>query len=598
MKRPRFAAPLLALLLALSAAAGSALAIDALSAPSVELYRDRPFRIGIIELSNSEDVRRFVDASVGVLRNAFAPFEIDIREYPSAELEEAVRTGRVDAFVASAGFYWRMQRYGVRDVATLISADMPDPNHSVSLAFITRADNSAVQTIGDMKGLRLSASYPTAFMGYRIGLAEIARHGYDPDTFFRSVAFSRSPSLRPIAGKLLTGEADVAFVQACWLERLRPEERARFRVIAPLTEPGYSCAHSTQTYPNITVAVLKSAAPGSAREISRLLLNMPADREGHRWGLATDFQDVDSVYRLLRIKRYAYLREWSVKRWIAAHRPWIAAAAFCLALLVLHSFVVSWLVRRRTAELARANEEKAAVTERLNALHSRMEQIRKANLVSQLSSMIAHELAQPVGAAQGYSEGLKLLCEGGEPTREQLRRSVDGIDRSLQRIGRIVEKVRSYSRGAVNRDQRLSLLTVVRTARDSLPRALREAMEVDISIDPSLFITGDELEAELLFNNLISNAVTAAMKSEKPYAGISAEAQGDAVHICVENSGRRFSAEDLQELTTPLISEKGPGHGLGVPIAMSLAEASGGHLAYEAREPNGVRAVLTLRRAS
>jgi signal transduction histidine kinase/ABC-type amino acid transport substrate-binding protein len=588
----------LAMLPVLCFGQGGAPAPDAVSASSVRLYEDRPFRIGIIELSSTDDMRRFVRESVNVLRNAFAPFQIDFQEYSSAELEEAVRTGRVDAFIASAGFYWRMQRYGVRDVATLISGDMPDPNHSISLAFITRAENDFIKTIPDLKGLRLSASYPTAFMGYRIGLAEIASLGFDPENFFRSVTFTFSPSLRPIADKVLSGEADAAFVHACWLEKLPAAERAKFRVIAPRSDPNYGCLHSTHTYPNITVAVLKSAAAGSAREIARLLLNMPANEEGFRWGLATDFQSVDSVYRLLKIENYSYLREWSVKRWIEAHRPWIAAAAFCLVLLILHSFVVSWLVRRRTAELARANEEKLAVTERLSSLQSRMEQIRKANLVSQLSSMIAHELAQPVGAAQSYSEGLKLLSESGELTAAQLKRSIGGIDRSLQRIASIVEKVRSYSRGAVNRDQKLNLLSIVKTARDSLPQRLRTAMAVSVSIDPALSVVGDELETELLFNNLISNAVTAALKTENPCAAVTAEAKGDAVRVVIENSGRRFTENDIQELTVPLISEKGPGHGLGVPIALSLAEANGGHLSYEAREPDGIRAVLTLRRAA
>lgn len=593
----RFLSGLLASLFLLGAAFASE-DVDGMSSASARLYADRPFRIGIISLSEPYiQHNEFIAASVERLQKAFSPYSIEFREYKSRDLEEAVRSKSIDAFIASSGFFWRMQKYGVRDIATLIARDRPDPNHTSALAFITKSERTDIRTIADMKGLRLSASYPSAFMGYRIGLAEIASAGHDPDTFFSSVSFTQTPALEAISNKVLDGRTDVAFVQACWLEKLRPERRARFRVIAPKTTPNFPCLHSTEAYPNITVAILQSAAPGAAREISRLLLTMPEFDDGTRWGLATDFRSIDRVYRLLKIENYAYLRDKSLRQWIEAHRHWLVVAGFCLVLLVLHSFVLSALVRRRTNELERATEEKLAAQKRLDAMHVRMEQIRKASIVSQLSSMIAHELAQPVGAALTYSEGLRLLADEGTLTDDKLDRSLGGIRRSLARIQHIVEKVRSYSRGNVDRDARLNLAEVVTTARDSLSQSLRQALAIDITVDPALFVTGDRLELELLFNNLLSNAVTAAIKTPAPAASVRAEAIDGGVLVVVENSGRILTQEEVSAFTLPFISEKGPDHGLGIPISLSLAEANGGHLAFAACSEGGIRAELVLRRA-
>lgn len=572
--------------------------IDEVSAATRQLYPDRPFRIGLIELSDSHKVTGLVAKSVKELRKAFYPYQINIQQFSSGDLENAIRNKEVDAFIASSGFYWRMVPFGARDVATMISRNSPDPNHTSAITFITSRNNTSIQTLEDMQGKRLSASYPTAFMGYRIGLAEIASHGYDPEKFFSSVTFNNAPGIGPIAQKVLTRQADVAFVQSCWLETLPKEKRDQYRVISPIKDDVSACVRSTAAYPNITVAVLREAPAGAAREIAKVLLSMPIDENGEHWGLATNFQSVDRVYKLLKLEHYAYLREWSVKRWIAAHKPWIAAFGFCLVLLICHSFVVGYLVRRRTDELAKANAEKEAVERRLQSLYERMEKFRKANTVSQLSSMIAHELAQPIGAAVSYCNGLRLLVQNKTLTEEKLLNSINGLDRGLTRVRNIIEKVRSYNKGNVDRDQKLNLLRTITTARDSMSQQLVQALPIEIRVADNLSVLGDQLELELLFNNLLSNAVTAAVQTPEALVNVSAFTASDKVLVTVENSGKEISESDLAQLSTPFVSERGSGHGVGVPISMSLAEANGGHLEYTRRPAGGLIAQVTLRSAT
>lgn len=207
-----------ALFCSLTASAAEPPEADAVSTASAHLYPDRPFRIGLIELSDIHRLEWLKTQTVDRLKKAFAPYRIEILQMSSRALEAAIEEEAVDAFIASSGFYWRMVPYGARDVATMISADRPDPNHTSAITFITRRDNSTLNSLADLQGTVLSASYPTAFMGYRIGLAEIAAAGYDPDTFFRDVKFTTTPEINAIADKVITGEADAAFVQSCWLE--------------------------------------------------------------------------------------------------------------------------------------------------------------------------------------------------------------------------------------------------------------------------------------------------------------------------------------------------------------------------------------------
>ena len=224
-----------------------------------------------------------------------------------------------------------------------------------------------------------------------------------------------------------------------------------------------------------------------------------------------------------------------------------------------------------------------------------MEKFRKANTVSQLSSMIAHELAQPIGAAVSYCNGLKLLVQKKTLTEEKLASCINGLERGLMRSRSIIEKVRSYNRGGVDRDQRLSLPGILATARDSMPQPLVQALDIAMDAAPDIFVLGDQLELELLFNNLLSNAVSAALQTDERLVAVRAAACGGKVVVTVENSGRMISEADLTQLATPFISERGNGHGLGIPISMSLAEANGGHLHYVPRPAGGLIAEVSLR---
>ena len=183
-------------------------------------------------------------------------------------------------------------------------------------------------------------------------------------------------------------------------------------------------------------------------------------------------------------------------------------------------------------------------------------------------------------------------------TKEKLLNCLDGLDHGLKRVSSIIEKVRSYKKGNVDRDQNINLVQALDNARDSLPQQLLQALPLKISIKENLHVLADQLELELLLNNLLNNAIAAAVQAENPVVCVSAHAHADSVIVTIENSGLPVSEQNLIGLTIPFVSEKGSGHGLGVPISMSLAEANGGHLAYRRRDGGGLIATIVLRSAS
>ena len=585
---------LMAELPATQAATASPL-IDETSTPSRRLMLDRPVRIGIITLPESLVTDQALDETVEALRRAYAPYPVEASVMQTEVLEEHIKAGTVDAFIASAGYFSRMMKYGVVRVGTLISAQAPDPNNSAATAFIVRADSNLYQ-LADLQGKTASGSFATAFMSLRIALAELAHEGYDPEHFFGNITYTGNVDNDRIVSLLDSNAVDVAIVAACWLETLPAEKRREYRVINA-KEDVMRCAHSTRTYPGITVGVTQGASPGVAHVMAETLLSMPVLSSGYHWGLATDMRAVDRLYKELKLEQYAYLREWSVNRWLKAYWYWCVFALMGVVGLAFHSWRSERLVRIRTAALVNTMREKEAAQKRADAFRERTERMQKATIVGQLSNMIAHELSQPLAAIKYYCEGQKALIENDNLDKKMLEMSLKGIEGALTRTTAIVEKVLSYNRGGTQRDSAVELEQTLENVIAGLNPEQLSQVHISIGGLEHVAIEADPLEVEVLFTNLLKNAVEAALEVEKPEISIHTERVDARLVITISNSGVLLTDDDVQRLQTPFISTKARGRGLGVSIAMAIAEASGGHITFKKRPQGGLMAILTLNEA-
>ncbi len=569
--------------------------LDQISSATQRFDVSRPVRIGVITLPDSMFTEHVLKETVERLEKAFSPIPIETMIMRSDVLEENIRNGQIDAFIASSGFFNRMRPHGVVNVGTLISVFAPDPNHSTASTFLVRAD-STLRTLSDLKGSRASTSFPTAFISVRTGLAELAYNGYDPDTFFSKVFYTGGVDHLYITSLLDKGVADVALVTACWLETLPPQEQVKYRVINAQNDI-MSCAHSTRTYPGITVGVTQGSEPGAAHLIAKTLLAMPKLTGGYHWGLATDMRAVDQLYRTLKIEQYSYLREWSVNRWLKTYWYWFVFIAMCIVGLLFHSWRSDRLVRERTQTLVDTMKEKQIAQKRADAFRERSETLQKATIVGQLSNMIAHELSQPLAAIKYYCDGQKALIASGNLDKTLLSTSLNGMESALERTRAIVEKVLSYNRGTSRRDSSVNLDEVLETAIVGLNPEQLDDVHISISGLHNVAIEADPLEIEVLFTNLLKNALEACLFDAKPEISIRTERHDGRIRITLENSGKTLTEEDVLRLQMPFMTSKTPGHGLGVSIAMAIAEASGGHMDFQKRDTGGLRVLLTLNEA-
>lgn len=206
---------------------------------------------------------------------------------------------------------------------------------------------------------------------------------------------------------------------------------------------------------------------------------------------------------------------------------------------------------------------------------------------------------------------MKTLLSRQPVNTAMLEKSRVGIEQGLERTKAIVAKVRGYSRNQTRRDRTVSLKTTIDNVLTAISPDLQRTVAFKCESVEGIEVLGDALELELLMRNLIKNAFEAAASAASDSTSgaqevptVSVRTQPDptdktdrSVLITIENTGLQMTNAAFNELTTPLITTKAAGHGLGVPIAIAIAEASGGRLTFFERPQGGVIAQVRLLRA-
>ena len=515
-------------------------------------------RVGIITFVRPSPFEAVVDPTLAQLARTFGEDRIEVTHYTLPELAQAVRKGEVDVFLASSGFFVRLVADGARSLATVVSRDYPDPNHNFS-------------TVTYMGG------------GRRI------HEAFD---------------------LLREGEADVVNVRLCffeeWLET-HPEDEGRFRVLNRKDGPGEACRRSTDLYPSWTIASTAVTAPDVSRLVTRALLEMPPVGEKQLyWGVATDFSSIDQLYRDLKTGPYAYLREWTVRRFVSEHREWFILAALLALGLVGHSVRVSQLVRRRTRALVTALDTQKQLEDKARAAGERLQRLERIGVVGQLSTIFAHEMRQPLGAISLYSFALRKMAQAAGKTdgtqspgtvpAASILDVLEKLDRQTARADAIVTKVRSYAKRQGASRSVVALKDLVGSAVTDLRitgrwKSVIETMpmeEVDIDADP--------LEMELVAVNLTKNALEsldaqvrdgtfpASTSYVSPTVIVSVtretvEGEPHAV-LTVTDNGRAVGDDLLTSLADMAPSSKSEGLGLGLSIVRGIVENHAGRLTF------------------
>lgn len=548
-------------------------------------------RLAIVNSYGMSIMDDYYSRTIEAVKEKLTPIEIDVKIYGPDSFLKAAEKESFDMSIASSGLTSLMiERTGGLPLAAVVSDEALDPNYANGAAIIVRADRPELRTLEDLRGRSVAIMSRTAFAGWQIPASEMVRKGLDPEAFFSEIRVSGYPMTR-IVQEVKSGEVDVGFVATCLLERMARAgqiDQKDFRVIGEHADRLVACRHSTELYPNWFFSIKPSVPTSVARTLTATLLDVPAAPDGTQWTISNDNRRLFEVFRVLQVP---YGNPDDFGRFVRRILPWVVGAGGVLLILLLNTLLLARLASHRARALEKAMDEKlrAELAAQQNAVQ--IESLTRASAVGLLSSMVAHELKQPLTVIGNYAGSLRRRLSRGEVPHETLLASITEIEDSGTRAAAIIDRVRSYGQVRQRSMAAVNLSELVETAVARWRRHASHRIPCTLDISPGLMVEADRLEIELAVLNIVKNA--AAAVKEEPDAEINVtlavDADGAYAKLTIADNGPALTDEEISRLGDIGYTTTAGGLGLGIAIVHSLLEAHGGSISYKRRTDLGGR---------
>lgn len=211
----------------------------------------------------------------------------------------------------------------------------------------------------------------------------------------------------------------------------------------------------------------------------------------------------------------------------------------------------------------------------------------KMTSLGEMAAGIAHEINNPLFILEGYLEVLRTQID--EPSIEpaDLHRQFDRMSLTIQRISKIVNNLRKFSRETVNDPlEEVPVSLIIRETLDLCESRLKYSnIQVDLpQVPEDLMVKCHPTEVSQVLMNLIGNSIDAVQGKSIQDRKIRIDLQslGEKCELSVIDSGDGITAENRAKLFQPFFTTKpvGAGTGLGLSISKAIMQRNGGDLEY------------------
>ena len=238
---------------------------------------------------------------------------------------------------------------------------------------------------------------------------------------------------------------------------------------------------------------------------------------------------------------------------------------------------------------ARHRRERASQAERLKlARQLRSSERRRAAAerlaqVGRLAVSVAREASAPLEYVRSHLADLEEGLETGILDERERHQQVAGMHLELDRIGRIVDCLRTFSRASPVHAEECSLWEATRAAMRTLSPGMSSAIEMDIPFEATRTCADRPMLAGVL-RHLLTNALEAAAAgTEIPRVRLSARRRDRWIDLFVDDSGAGVPESLWPRLFEPFFTTRPSGHGLGLGLAVAREQVwqMGGQLTLE-----------------
>lgn len=533
------------------------------------------------------------------LEKLFGRSNVEFFGYSASDLHAEVAAARLDFIISAADLYSTDEvSQGLRAIASLWPLEAADPLDATGAVYFQRAGASPY-SVSDLAGKSIAAISPTNFGGFRAARRDLLQRGIVPSSVLNGANFY-GPQPRDVALAVTEGRADAGILPACELEKLfreREIDPAQIRFIARRSGQLLNCAYSTELYPSYYFAAARNVDPALVKSVSAALFTMSSMKDGSEWGLPVSNRGVSDLLFDLKLGPYSNKSSVTFLQFVEQNKVTFMLIGVILILVLSYSFMVSILVRQRTAQLREALADRERIEKLAEASRDHIAKLERTGIVGQISSMIAHELKQPLGVIANYGNSLLRRLRRGPVDETTMNEALKEIVEQSERASEIVNRVRSYAKSPSPTLKRSDMSYCVNNAIETFVRSRRTEAAMHVHVPVPLWADIDDWEIELAVLNLLKNAADALQGLPNQQIWINVQAEDRYWRVAVRDNGLKTTQEKVNLFMEPLFTSKESGLGLGLSIVCNIAERHHGRVVGFANPEQGVTICLDIPRA-
>lgn len=545
-----------------------------------------------------------IDAIDKTVRDAdkFLVLKFLDRETISAMLAD----GEIDFLISESDFYASLAfEDKIKAIAMLWRAQAKSPSYSAASTIVVNAENEKIYTLTDIAtgSYRVAATSSDSFAGFTIAKEPFAEKNLSWQAAFKNIVFTSNRNPLEVLNAVKTGTADVGIVPACFIEQVMIRNQAHlsdYRVINPQPVTEMACQHSTNAYPSLMVSYRNGVDSNYILDMTNALLGLKLPF-GTTWSMPENTRELYDLMYHLRIGPYNNVTYSAIYRTFSENRTIFITAIFLIVAGFFYNLIISVEVASRTKALKRALAEKDRISKQQEQTNEYISRLERTGIVGQMSSMIAHELKQPLATVSNYSRGLLRRIERGSADKDTIVKILKEIEYHTERANDIVDHVRSYAKPHEVKREEHDLRDIVAKTVATFEKSGRTTVPVVVEGERRALVEADDWEIELALLNLLKNSADAfteihpAMRDEdEDVIRIRIEDHEDTWWIRVIDNAKLVDESFTEQFFQKLETTKSHGLGLGLSIVSSLAERHAGRVWAEPNPGRGVIVTIEL----
>ena len=225
--------------------------------------------------------------------------------------------------------------------------------------------------------------------------------------------------------------------------------------------------------------------------------------------------------------------------------------------------------------------------------------VSRVTTLGEMSSQIAHELAQPLAAIAALSAGSLKMLKSETSDRDEIITALTNISDQSSRAREVVLRLRNFVRNDEIKYTHIELNQLVRTVVHLVEMEARwHSLPVQLDLQAKLPATfGDRILIEQVVLNLVHNAIEAMQAVERPQRKLiirTSNVDERTLQVEVIDSGPGIDDENINKIFKPFFTTKSDGMGMGLAITCSIIAAHSGRLTARSNEQGGATISFTL----